>query len=270
MQELDMQSSEITIVITSCGRYHLLKKTIWYLAQSLDLSLYEKIMTEDSPNEKHIAKIQEANKNWFLQWWKILYTWGSWYTEPFQCHKAALDTLYNEITTEYTFHCEDDWHFKKTEFDYIQLSKNILLKNPNIGIVMMTDFFSLNERNIWLSREKIQKQYFDNSNPSMFFWHKFVKMKDYDKESICYSLNPWLRRTQETKEALTHLGNKVDEYILGKIYKQKQLQTVNFYYPICKHTWHIFFSTRFFKDGFFASLWRVTKNAYTYYFTSSK
>ena len=264
-----MESPDITIAITSCGRFNLLKKTILSLSQSIDLSLYEKIMTEDSRDETHIAKIKEANEYWFLKWWKILYTGWSWFIDPFHCHKAALTCLYNEITTPFTFHCEDDWYFKKTEFDYIELSKDILLKNTHIGIIMMTDFFSLNERNIWLSREKIIEQYFSSSMAHTIFWHKFLNMKDYDSQSVCYSLNPWLRRTEETKTALTYLQEKVDEYILGKIYKEKVLKTINFFHPICQHSWHIFLSTRFFKDGFMLSLRRAIKNAYKYYFTSS-
>jgi len=258
---------DITIAITSCWRFHLLEKTIRSLNQSVDLSRYKKIMTEDSRDEKYIAKIKEANETWFLQWWEILYTQGSGFHDPLECHKAALDVLYSKITTSYTFHCEDDRYFKKTEFDYILLSKCILEQDTSMWIILMTDFFSLNERNIWMSKMKIENIYFDNSTTYNFFWHTFVKMKDYDEMSICYSLNPWLRRTLETKEALNTLQDKVDEYLLGKVYKQNKLQTVNFTQPICKHSWHIFFSTRFFKDGFFPSLKRVIKNAYKYYFT---
>jgi hypothetical protein len=60
-------TSDITIAITSCGRFSLLKKTVLSLQQSIDLSQYKKIMTEDSRDEKHIHKIKQANKDGFLK-----------------------------------------------------------------------------------------------------------------------------------------------------------------------------------------------------------
>gem|GEM_PF-1630381 len=60
-------TSDITIAITSCGRYDLLHKTITSIEQSIDLSQYTKIMTEDSRDSKHIDKIKQANKDGFLE-----------------------------------------------------------------------------------------------------------------------------------------------------------------------------------------------------------
>ena len=58
---------DITIALTSCGRFALLEKTVTSLAQSIDFSQYEKIMTEDSRDQTHITKIKEENDNGFLK-----------------------------------------------------------------------------------------------------------------------------------------------------------------------------------------------------------
>jgi hypothetical protein len=62
-----MDHNDITIAITSCGRYKLLENTIKSIEKSIDLSAYKKILTEDSKNPEHIQKMREANKNGFLQ-----------------------------------------------------------------------------------------------------------------------------------------------------------------------------------------------------------
>jgi hypothetical protein len=54
---------DITIAITSCGRFDLLKKTISSIEQTIDLSKYKKILTEDSRDKKHQEKMKEAQKN---------------------------------------------------------------------------------------------------------------------------------------------------------------------------------------------------------------
>jgi hypothetical protein len=62
-----MLQDQISIAITSCGRYSLLERTIQSIEQSIDISQYKKILTEDSRDPKHIEKMQEANKNGFLK-----------------------------------------------------------------------------------------------------------------------------------------------------------------------------------------------------------
>lgn len=76
-----------------------------------------------------------------MQWWEIIYTAGSWHSNPFKSHYSALEKLYSEINTKYVFHLEDDWYFRKTEYDYIQLAIEILEKDKNVGSVWYYDIF---------------------------------------------------------------------------------------------------------------------------------
>ena len=43
---------------------------------------------------------------------------------------AAIDRAYGGVTSEYIFHCEDDWEFHATGL--IEKSKVILENNPSI------------------------------------------------------------------------------------------------------------------------------------------
>jgi hypothetical protein len=53
---------DITLVITSCGRFELLQKTVESIQQSIDISAYPKILSEDSQDIKHISRMQEAEE----------------------------------------------------------------------------------------------------------------------------------------------------------------------------------------------------------------
>lgn len=72
-----MFHQDITIALTSCGRFDLLEKTITSIGETINLSRYRKILTEDSQDVAHIAKMQNAKENGFLQDWEIIFTGGS-------------------------------------------------------------------------------------------------------------------------------------------------------------------------------------------------
>lgn len=203
--------NNITIAITSCWRFDLLKQTIDTLSLSIDLSLYPKIMTEDSKDENHIAKMKNANINWFLQWWKILYTWWSNQTDVLQCHYYALEALYNHIDTKYTFHCEDDQIFYKMDFDYIKLSYDILENNNNIAIVTLRDLYKdYGIKKEWIMRSR----YYDilTDEEVDFYWHRFI----YGNKNSLFNLQPWLRYTKVVKNAMFWYEKTINETLVSQ------------------------------------------------------
>lgn len=125
-------NKHITVALTSCGRFGLLKKTVRSLSESADISGFRKILTEDSLNEAHKKKIAEAHRTGFLKDWEIIFTNGA-------KQHGALKKLYENISTPYVFHCEEDWNFEKNGFDYIRESYEILESHPEIGIVLLRD-----------------------------------------------------------------------------------------------------------------------------------
>ncbi len=203
--------NNITIVLTSCWRYELLEKTIKTIEKTIDLSIYKKIITEDSKNEKHIKKIKESNKNWFLRWWKIIYTWWSNQKNIFKCHYQALKTLYKNINTKYVFHCEDDLIFKKVNFNYIKLSYDILENNNKIAIVLLRDLF----KDYWLKKIWIMKsRYYEilTNNELTFYWHTFIELNKNES----FTLQPWLRNTNIIKKVMFWFEDYVNEWLVSK------------------------------------------------------
>lgn len=233
----------ITIAITSCWRYESLKQTILSIEQTIDLSLYSKIITEDSKDELHISKMKKANKNWFLKWWTILFTWWSNQKDLYKCHYFALKTLYENITTKYVFHCEDDQIFKKTDFDYFKLSYDILENNKKIWIVLLRDLF----KDFWIKKTWIMKsRYYEllTDKEIQFYWHNFIYLNNND----IFTLQPWLRRTQEMKDIMFWYEEFVNEKLTWERYIKKWLETVVINPWIFNHINPIFNSTKNIKN----------------------
>lgn len=254
--------NDITIGLTSCGRYDLLQQTLDTLSLSIDLSKYSKIMTEDSKDEHHIAKMKNANANWFLQWWKILYTRWSGQSDVLQCHYYALQTLYNHIDTKYTFHCEDDQIFYKTNFDYIKLSYDILENNKDIAIVTLRDLY----RDYWIQKEWIMRtRYYDilTDEEKDFYWHKFV----YANPDRMFNLQPWLRPTTIVRKAMFGFEKTINETFVSQRlseegYRWIYIEKWIYYNPDWR--WN---STRNIRSmGFRKYIVTVLKNAFKYRF----
>jgi len=88
---------EITLVVTSCGRYDLLAKTLESFYRWNTYPVSEVIIAEDWEREGQV--------------WHI-------------------DLAYSRVKTPYIFACEDDWEFYRTGF--IEKSLEILEKYPSI------------------------------------------------------------------------------------------------------------------------------------------
>jgi len=203
-------------------------------------------MTEDSRDSKHIDKIKQANKDGFLEWWKIIYTWWIW-PDLYSKHYFALKTLYSHINTTYVFHCEDDQIFKKTDFNYLELSKKILDSDPTVGLVQLRDLigdFNLKKTGIMKSRyyelltdEKIE-----------YFGHNFIVMSVVDG-CRWFSLQPGLRRLEEMKEIMFDGSvSAVDEGGWGDKMIARWLHAVVIDPPIFNHINPIFNSTKTIKN----------------------
>jgi len=115
--------SNITAVITSCGRFDLLGMTISSLVRHADLE-FERIIVVDNSTlpdlEDQISKIAiQVNKQLHLL------------ANPINIGQvAAIDLAYSYVETDYIFHCEDDWEFFDTGF--LTQSKQLLEDVDNI------------------------------------------------------------------------------------------------------------------------------------------
>jgi hypothetical protein len=120
---------DITICLTSCGRFDLLEKTISSLVTYWDGPPPAAFLIhEDSgliPTELGI----ELNR-FLKRHWQIEAEW-SMSNRAGQVH--AIDVLYQKVETPYIFHCEDDWEFYQEGF--ISDSKAVLEAEPKCAVV---------------------------------------------------------------------------------------------------------------------------------------
>lgn len=91
---------DITLVLTSCGRFDLLDRTIESIGSSVISSLPNKIIIDDSG--------QESAKSYFDKYgddWNIILN------DKNIGQPKSVDKAYAQASTNYIFHCEDDWLF---------------------------------------------------------------------------------------------------------------------------------------------------------------
>lgn len=107
--------SDVSIVITSCGRFELLKRTLESLDKFNSYPIKEVLITEDSGDTAVHEVIPE---NWRAHT-KVFVN------QPKLGQMASVDLAYSQVQTEWVFHCEDDWEFYRPGF--IEDSKELLL-----------------------------------------------------------------------------------------------------------------------------------------------
>lgn len=113
---------DITLVLTSCGRFDLLDRTLASIGSSTLSSLSSKIIIDDSGNA--------SAKDYFSKYdssWKIIIN------EENLGQPKSVDKAYSFVTTPYIFHCEDDWHF-----DSVPLEECLDVLNSREDLLQVT------------------------------------------------------------------------------------------------------------------------------------
>lgn len=165
--EQQLQAAGVTCILTSCGRFDLLKITLESFLKYNTYDIADFYIYEDSG----LPIPQDLKDNYpFIKW-----------IEPEQRtgQIVALDTLWSIVKTEYAFTIEDDWEFLKQGF--IEESMNILETNKKIIQVWLQPLESKNTHPVdW---NKLCFGIF-KSGPGLWAWHRFnpsLKRKaDYD------------------------------------------------------------------------------------------
>jgi len=95
---------EVTLCISSCGRLHLLEQTLESILKHNNYPLEKTIIIDDSGKEHNwdaiVSLVKRISKNHEI----IL-------NEKNIGQYESLDIMYPKVTTEWIFHCEDDWEF---------------------------------------------------------------------------------------------------------------------------------------------------------------
>lgn len=153
----------VTLVVTSCGRFDLLRRTLasFFLYNTYPLS--EVIITEDSG---------QSLPSWI---------WGY---HPYLTllnprnnvgQVASIDRAYSLVRTPYVFHCEDDWEFYREGF--IEESLQALESDPKCIALWLRETWDTNTHPIEGDRlvSGYQGWYGFTWNPSL------KRMSDYWK-----------------------------------------------------------------------------------------
>jgi hypothetical protein len=118
-----MEGKEITVCLTSCGRFDLLEKTIQSLVEFWDGPAPKGFFINEDSGLMLPFAISEFIE---LVWPDCRYVES--YGKKNQI--LAIDTLYGLVETPYIFQMEDDWTFHRSGF--IQKSLDILEENEKI------------------------------------------------------------------------------------------------------------------------------------------
>jgi hypothetical protein len=122
------QESNITLVVTSCGRLDLLKHTLESFDRFNTAPVREVFITEDAGDEGVRAVIPAH--------WKDHCTF--FVNRPKLGQLASIDLAYEQVKTPYIFHCEDDWEFYRPGF--VEDSRTILELRPQILQVWLRNY----------------------------------------------------------------------------------------------------------------------------------
>ena len=114
---------KVSLVITSCGRIDLLKKTLDSFFEHNTHPIERYIVTEDSGDRSVFEECNKLNESYdniiefVFNYEKLGQT-------------KSIDKAYSKIITPYVFHCEDDWEFYRGGF--IEKSLMVLKSCPSI------------------------------------------------------------------------------------------------------------------------------------------
>jgi hypothetical protein len=122
------KDSDITLVVTSCGRFDLLTQTLASFDAFNSTPIREVFITEDSGDQAVQACIPEH--------WRECTTF--FVNEPRLGQLRSIDLAYSHVKTSWVFHCEDDWAFYRPGF--IEESRVLLEADPQALQVWLRSF----------------------------------------------------------------------------------------------------------------------------------
>ena len=163
------------LIVTSCRRFDLLCTTLKSFKEFADTPPRTVIVIEDSDLEEvkteTLAIFPDA----------IVIN-----NDPQIGQMASIDKAYSYATSDYIFHCEDDWEFFRGNF--IVESKKILDHLPKASMVSLRPRSELNP--------KVRNQ----PKQTIKGLEYFVADPNAHPEYFGYSFNPGLRRLKDFKE----------------------------------------------------------------------
>lgn len=173
------EDSDVSIMITSCGRFDLLKRTLESLDKFNTYPIRKVYITEDSGQQGVFACLPEG-------WREHTQVYVN---EPKLGQLASIDLAYGDIETEWVFHCEDDWEFYRPGF--IEDSIVLLTEDQQALQVWLRSAahdLAIHSPYVYLSDRRNIKNIF------------FYKLNSEKEDWQGFSFNPGLRRLADYKK----------------------------------------------------------------------
>ncbi|AZC15946.1 glycosyltransferase family 2 protein [Pseudomonas sp. CMR5c] len=167
------ETSDISVVVTSCGRFDLLKRTLESFDRFNTAPIRRVFITEDSGDkevENCIPEHWRAHTQFFVN-------------VPRLGQLRSIDLAYEQVQTSWIFHCEDDWDFYREGF--IEESQVLLENDPQALQVWLRSFhhdLAVHSPYIFLNERKVV-----DGIP-------FYLLGSHKADWQGFSLNPGLRR----------------------------------------------------------------------------
>lgn len=209
--------SNVTCILTSCGRFDLLAVTLSSFFKHNTYDISEFITYEDSG----LPIPQDLKDDYpFIKWIEPAEPTGQ---------IAALDYLWHLVKTPYAFCMEDDWETLKPGF--IEASMEVMEANEKVMMVWLKELGENNSHPIqWItpavtSWPPMQPFGIFKTGPNLWAWHRFnpsLKRKaDYDliapfsKHTIFNKSKGW-----KSEAAISQVYNKLGftAVILPQVY----------------------------------------------------
>lgn len=211
------ENSDVTLVITSCGRFDLLKLTLESFNLHNTYPIKEVILIEDA-GKKEVEKVIPTG---WLANTKIIIN------KKKLGQIKSIDLAYSNIVTDYIFHCEDDWLFYRSGF--IEDSRLILQSEPSILQVRLRDYDNDIKKNypFHYPAEKIMLKNI-----------QYYKLGSNDDDWRGFSFNPSLKRKSDYDKIKPYFCNKdaiSTESFLSNIYFEKGMFVVFLEKSAIKH-----------------------------------
>jgi len=210
---------EITLVITSCNRLHLLAKTIKSFDKFNTYPIKERIIIEDSG----LTSVKDELNKLYGDTYKIIFN------NPPLKQIGSIDRAYSEVTTEYIFHCEDDWEFYRSGF--IEDSLTILeydSKVKQVGLRSIQHDYVINHPTIVIDNKILT---INSQNCYMFQMHPDFKDEDW----VTCSFNPGLLRKYDYDLIGTYNSQANSEAGISLWYKNRGFYSIALENDAVKH-----------------------------------
>jgi hypothetical protein len=163
-----MKDSTVSVVLTSCGRLDLLEQTIDSFFSINTYPITQFILIDDSGKDDLLPKLNQLIKKYKLPIELI-------FNQKNLGQIKSIDIAYEKVTSEYIFHCEDDWSFYKSGF--IEDSLNILKEDDSVINVWLRAHSDTNGHPINYSIKKMTSSgfgYYYMETSYLGNWHGFV------------------------------------------------------------------------------------------------